>query len=136
MGQKSKVGFKFVGTKHRGVTCQKLISVFFQNSIFPTSNFSFSSLLAQISQSRSPFALPFVPFSFEWLKCGMVFFFFLDFILFICTLSKNVSAQNAFMYKNMYTHKWVCVCTYEYTYMLWKINGQIFFDTRRHVIYI
>ena len=63
----------------------------------------------------------------------------------ICALCKDVSTQNEFMYKNMYTHKWVCVCTYEYTYMLRKVNRQflihvtmyflIFFNTRRHVYF-
>ena len=50
--------------------------------------------------------------------------FFLDFVWFICTLNKHISAQNAFMYKNMYTHKWVFVGTHEYTYMLRKIKDK------------
>ena len=42
----------------------------------------------------------------------------------ICTLSKHVSVQNAFMYKNMYTPKWEFVGTYEYTYMFRRIKGE------------
>jgi hypothetical protein len=45
-GSKVKGGFQIFGTKHRGATCQKLISVFSQSSIFPTFAFSFSSFLA------------------------------------------------------------------------------------------
>jgi hypothetical protein len=51
------------------------------------------------------------------------------------------------MYKNMYTHKWVLVGIYEYTYMLRKIKDKegnfwaqcyafflfTFFEARRHV---
>ena len=81
-GQKLKVGFKFFGTKHRGATCQKLISVFSQNFIFSYFCFLFllSSLFAQISQSRSLFTLSFVPFFF-WIV--EMWFFFLSFFFWI-----------------------------------------------------
>ena len=93
-------------------------------------------------------------FTFEPLKCAMVFFvffifyflffllshvsIFLDFVWFIYTLSKHVSAQNTFMYKNMYTHKWVYICTYGYTYMPYENKLGIFLyiyflETHRHI---
>ena len=95
-------------------------------------------LCQRVTQVR-PF--PFLPFFFSILNdwnvlyqfpsflsfCSPFSLFCLSFLCFhmllytfgiICTFSKHVSAQNAFMYKNMYTHKWVFVCTYEYTYML------------------
>ena len=59
-----------------------------------------------------------------FLSCSFSFFFFYmllypTFLTFgiICIAIKHISTQNAFMYKNMYTHKWVFVCTYEYTYV-------------------
>ena len=109
-GQKSKVSFRFL--------------VLSQNSIFPTSAFSVSSLLAQISRSGSPFAFLSVPF----FVCFFLVFSLLSHAIvhfeIICTLSKHVSVQNAFMYKNMYTPKWEFVGTYEYTYMFRRIKGE------------
>ena len=56
----------------------------------------------------------------------------------ICTVSERVSAQNAFMYRNMYTHKWVFVGTYDYTYMLRKIKDKEwqFFGTMLCIYFI
>ena len=95
-------------------------------------------LCQRVTQVR---IFPFLPFFFSILNgwnvlyqflsflsfCSLFLLFCLSFLRFhmllytfgiICTLSKHVNAQNAFMYKNMYTHKRVFVCTHEYTYML------------------
>ena len=87
------------------------------------------SLLFFLKSLNSKVCLSFHLFHF-FLTVEMWFFFFFFFwILFHLSahLANTLvhSAQNALCIK-ICTHKWVCVCTYEYTYMLRKINGQIF----------
>ncbi len=62
----------------------------------PNSAFSFSSLLAHISQSGSPFAPPFVPFFFLTVEMWYGNFFF---FLFICFWIFALSTGNPSYYK-------------------------------------
>jgi cellulose synthase/poly-beta-1,6-N-acetylglucosamine synthase-like glycosyltransferase len=68
----------------------------------------------------------------HWLLSLYVFYFFsYAFLLLIshamlAHLANMLAHKNAFMYRNMYTHKWTFVGTYKYIYiyMLRKIGGK------------
>ena len=78
-GEKSKVDFEFLARSIRVLHVKNQFWCSLKTPFFPTSAFSFSSLLAQISQFGNPFALSFVPFFLNSWNVVFLFFFGLFF---------------------------------------------------------